>query len=342
MFGVSTGELDDRAATDDVTAATPPVDVEQLIRELDAAYNNFPEATLRACQANRELVIPRLIEVLEHTVRVGQEGAVRVGNTPIYALFLLAEFEALEALPLVMDLVKLPHDVPDDLLGDAITEYLPRLLAIFAGNTPDLLDELIAGSQFNEYVRSSAVRTYAYLVRDCQISREDAIAHLKRLLATATEQQNQWITAALIDHLLTLNANEARTEIEEAFRRNVVDEDYITPACVQRYLRPDQPDWCDLDHIGPTKITDTIEELRGWYWPGDVKPLHRDDSADDLPLVADFWDDSSEPLVDSDYVPSYPSTIRNEAVRVGRNDPCPCGSGKKYKKCCLRQSAGWH
>lgn len=22
--------------------------------------------------------------------------------------------------------------------------------------------------------------------------------------------------------------------------------------------------------------------------------------------------------------------------RIGRNDPCPCGSGKKYKKCCLR------
>ena len=21
--------------------------------------------------------------------------------------------------------------------------------------------------------------------------------------------------------------------------------------------------------------------------------------------------------------------------KVGRNDPCPCGSGKKYKKCCL-------
>ncbi|MCY2987047.1 MAG: SEC-C metal-binding domain-containing protein [Planctomycetota bacterium] len=23
--------------------------------------------------------------------------------------------------------------------------------------------------------------------------------------------------------------------------------------------------------------------------------------------------------------------------RVGRNDPCPCGSGKKYKKCCMRK-----
>jgi hypothetical protein len=27
------------------------------------------------------------------------------------------------------------------------------------------------------------------------------------------------------------------------------------------------------------------------------------------------------------------------AAKVGRNDPCPCGSGKKYKKCCLRKAA---
>ena len=27
-------------------------------------------------------------------------------------------------------------------------------------------------------------------------------------------------------------------------------------------------------------------------------------------------------------------TPKRAAARVGRNDPCPCGSGKKYKKCC--------
>jgi hypothetical protein len=26
-------------------------------------------------------------------------------------------------------------------------------------------------------------------------------------------------------------------------------------------------------------------------------------------------------------------TVRNDGPKVGRNDPCPCGSGKKYKKC---------
>ena len=28
------------------------------------------------------------------------------------------------------------------------------------------------------------------------------------------------------------------------------------------------------------------------------------------------------------------STLRQRTPKVGRNDPCPCGSGKKYKRCC--------
>jgi preprotein translocase subunit SecA len=29
-----------------------------------------------------------------------------------------------------------------------------------------------------------------------------------------------------------------------------------------------------------------------------------------------------------------PATVQRKGDKVGRNDPCPCGSGKKYKKCC--------
>ena len=32
-----------------------------------------------------------------------------------------------------------------------------------------------------------------------------------------------------------------------------------------------------------------------------------------------------------------PATIKRQGKKVGRNDPCPCGSGKKYKNCCGRQ-----
>lgn len=31
----------------------------------------------------------------------------------------------------------------------------------------------------------------------------------------------------------------------------------------------------------------------------------------------------------------WPTPKQQRLGRVGRNDPCPCGSGKKFKKCCL-------
>jgi preprotein translocase subunit SecA len=36
--------------------------------------------------------------------------------------------------------------------------------------------------------------------------------------------------------------------------------------------------------------------------------------------------------------PKIGITLRKEAPKAGRNDPCPCGSGKKYKNCCGRQA----
>jgi hypothetical protein len=33
-------------------------------------------------------------------------------------------------------------------------------------------------------------------------------------------------------------------------------------------------------------------------------------------------------------MPGFPGTFRRPGPKIGRNDPCPCGSGKKFKKCC--------
>ena len=35
------------------------------------------------------------------------------------------------------------------------------------------------------------------------------------------------------------------------------------------------------------------------------------------------------------YVEGKSLQVPSSAAKVGRNDPCPCGSGKKYKKCCM-------
>ena len=43
------------------------------------------------------------------------------------------------------------------------------------------------------------------------------------------------------------------------------------------------------------------------------------------------------PGPDDDPLPPPPETIKREKGAPGRNDPCPCGSGKKYKLCCLKK-----
>ena len=53
---------------------------------------------------------------------------------------------------------------------------------------------------------------------------------------------------------------------------------------------------------------------------------------------------SSAPVVEALAAPSSagslaaaPETVRRDKPKVGRNDPCWCGSGKKYKNCHMRE-----
>jgi len=46
--------------------------------------------------------------------------------------------------------------------------------------------------------------------------------------------------------------------------------------------------------------------------------------------------DKPEDISDIERLLNPPTPIRAE-LKVGRNDPCPCGSGLKFKKCCLKK-----
>ncbi len=39
--------------------------------------------------------------------------------------------------------------------------------------------------------------------------------------------------------------------------------------------------------------------------------------------------------MEADYMRKRKHSIARDYPKIGRNDPCPCGSGKKYKNCCL-------
>ncbi|MDH5327353.1 MAG: UPF0149 family protein, partial [Gammaproteobacteria bacterium] len=51
--------------------------------------------------------------------------------------------------------------------------------------------------------------------------------------------------------------------------------------------------------------------------------------------MGDEFDEDSFPYVGAGEFPVMSMPFVKENEDVGRNDPCPCGSGKKFKKCCL-------
>jgi uncharacterized protein len=72
-----------------------------------------------------------------------------------------------------------------------------------------------------------------------------------------------------------------------------------------------------------------LEQGEGWMDVDEEKRMLeevRDGLADHVLEIRRFW-----------FEKSIPPTVKRESPKVGRNEPCPCGSGKKYKNCCGRQ-----
>ncbi len=63
------------------------------------------------------------------------------------------------------------------------------------------------------------------------------------------------------------------------------------------------------------------------------------DAATERMRQSDIGQEQSDAIDRSGAAQPSVETIRNRDEKIGRNDPCPCGSGKKYKSCCLRKRA---
>ena len=88
----------------------------------------------------------------------------------------------------------------------------------------------------------------------------------------------------------------------------------------------------ELDAIGET--LEAFDHLRHAVTaPGDwVRLTGTPASSQEF---ARFYNELRQELRRADLPLLHPSALE-PPVKVGRNDPCPCGSGKKYKKCCLK------
>jgi len=310
----------------DDTESPDPRELDGVIAELDATGRTLPRSAIQRIRAHRDLAVPRLIEVIRTATANARAGDVPRGNTHFFALFLLAEFQAKEALPAILDAVLLPGEEPFDLFGDAITEVLMRVLAALASDRPQVIDDLIANRDANEYVRSAAAESLVLLVRDGRMERQEAVGRLAGHLRAAIDQDDSVTVGHLVSDMVPLAPKEARDLIDEAFARDMVDPWLIDKTYVEQSIAQGDA-WVgrELDRCAPTGIPDTIAELEAWAAFRQERPTWEPRQ----PARPGTRAPASTPAMP----PPPPEPIRGSS-KVARNAPCPCGSGLKYKKCC--------
>jgi hypothetical protein len=190
---------------------------------------------------------------------------------------------------------------------------------------PDL-EALIRDGTLAASRRLSAIEAYEAMADRTPESRPSLVALLTEILADFTERagsltdDERELASAIVYSLADLAGVEARPVIDAAFAADVTEEHIVTPEDVDEwYRRPHEPQ--------PEPAESFLADYRERY---------EDDSGDDDDGEDDGWyldDESHEREWDEGDTDGATAPIVRP--KIGRNEPCPCGSGKKYKKCCL-------
>jgi hypothetical protein len=119
-----------------------------------------------------------------------------------------------------------------------------------------------------------------------------------------------------------------KADVARAMSKGFIEPDFydIKQFHADLHLARADPDGlAGFEEAGVGPFESTLEALSDWQWGPDTD-LEIDPDGEDFDLEDEV---SVAEAVD----PALP--VVNPFRDVGRNDPCPCGSGKKFKKCCL-------
>ena len=218
--------------------------------------------------------------------------------------------------------MRLPGDVLETILGDCITETTHRVMAAVFDGDPEPLYAIIRDSEADEFVRAKMLQTIAMLTRRGELPRDTTAAFLRDCFSQLEPKEDCYVWSGWIDAVVWLGLTELKPLVKETFLRRSIDPMWLRFKDFEEDLQysVDHPDAEPLHADGDlTLFGETVAEMSGWAGFEPKAPRNE----------ASAWR-----LLDP------PGTPHREPLRkVGRNDPCPCGSGKKFKKCCLTSAS---
>jgi hypothetical protein len=304
----------------------PPIESEsmtpaEIMRDL-ARDDIFPKAAMAAASEQRDKMAPVFVELVD---RLGRQRVSDMWDAELIALIpifhLLGEWQEPRAYRPLLHMLRRPTKALDHLLGDAVTETSFRVIAgTFDGDLKPLF-EAILDLRADDFARSSLMSALV-LIADLHPDQRPAIEEFIRTFRTRHPKASPDVLMGWTETVSDLGLEDLTEEVRELFDKGVIPTDYCD---FSHFLEDLQATRDAQGASGNSRyetglITDSIAELSKWHCYTDA-----------------FFEQQKTRKVSNDLrVAPWTEILKTPAPPAGRNDPCPCGSGKKFKKCCLQ------
>ncbi|HEY4165161.1 MAG TPA: DUF1186 domain-containing protein [Reyranella sp.] len=211
-----------------------------------------------------------------------------------------------------------PRSEVEDLLGDATTETLPQIVAgVFDGDVAALFDAAL-DLAIEESVRDALIGAASFLTWDGRIPLPPFVEFLQRFDIERLAPDGDMAWFGWMNAIAHLGLRDMQPAVMAAAARGALPKELW------------EPDYFEKDLVAAEQAPKDAARFKEAYlgYIDDVMvALERFHTGDD--------DEFLSPAV----IGRLPEPDNGPAVNpwrhVGRNDPCPCGSGKKAKRCCM-------
>ena len=283
---------------------------------------DFPRDAMAAAGAIREEMIPVFLDQIDRLLSDEPEAFCDADASAfLFVYFLLGEWRDARAYRPLTALLRQDPEFVDVLLGDAVTEGTARVIAGVCDGDLRPIFSVLEDPAADEFVRGQMIDALVIIARQWPELRPEVVGYLERFPSSDIDKP-ETLCGSWAFAVADLGLVHLEPQVKEAFEREWISPDEADFAFFQAQLREaveaGQSPWFHISR-NTRLIESAIDELSGWYCFSDK-----------------YLEDKARfPASGNGLSHLFGAAFERDGPKVGRNDPCPCGSGKKYKKCCL-------
>jgi hypothetical protein len=298
-----------------------PLTPDQILAGLSIERDTQPLLGFAAVERHREQMVEPFLQAIERGLNNPKGTSPGDSMLFSYALAFLGKWREPQAYPLVIRWLSLPGEEPYDIGGDTVTEWGSRLLASVCNGDLEPIKQLILNREADEFCRGAAMDALVVLAAWGERPLEEVTDYFHWLAREGLEREDSHAWNSLAQSCADLGAVSVFAELRRAYDEGLIDPGFIGPEefdKVETEPRGEAIARFRLDHV---PFTDVAKETCWWDTFYQARKAQGSESDSEL------FEDASP----ADYRESQPYVA---PPKTGRNETCPCGSGKKFKKCC--------